>query len=170
MNVKSEFIIKSSRVSQRKITTQDAEFIFKLVNTEGWLQFVGDRNVRNAHDAKSFIQTWALNRYENFGYGPYLVQLDSSSENIGICGLFKREYLEYPDLGFALLPEYNGKGLAREASEAVIQYAFETLNIPKLYAITAPTNKKSAQLLERLGFTEVKSPIGSTDRTFELNH
>lgn len=167
---KIDFFLKRDRLILREITLQDAQFILNLVNTPGWLQFVGDRNVYNEMAAKSFIQTWALDRYKTFGYGPYMIQLKSTDELIGICGLFKRDYLEYPDLGFAVLPEYNGKGLANEASKAVIKYAFEVLKTPKLYAITAQNNSNSAKLLIRLGFNEIPPFNGSTDKTFELTH
>jgi RimJ/RimL family protein N-acetyltransferase len=71
---------------------------------------------------------------------------------IGMCGLLKRKYLPYPDLGFAILPVYEGKGLTKEAALVVIQYAFEKLNQPELYAITSLNNKRSQGLLGKLGF------------------
>lgn len=166
----ANILLESQRLTLRLISQDDAAFMLKLVNTAGWLQFVGDRNVHNELAAKSFIQTWALDRYKTFGYGPYMIQLKPTNELIGICGLFKRDYLEYPDLGFAVLPEFNGQGMAQEASKAVIKYAFEGLNIPKLYAITAQHNINSSKLLIRLGFKEIPPFNNSTDKTFELNH
>lgn len=165
-----KFELDSERLILRAISKNDAAFIRKLVNTEGWLQFIGDRNVHDEFSAQNFIQTWALDRYNTFGYGPYLVMLKSSNELIGVCGLFKRDYLEYPDLGFALIPEFNGLGLAFEASKVVIDYAFHELKLPKLYAITAQNNVNSAKLLKRLGFIEIPPFNCSTDKTFELTH
>lgn len=166
----ASFLLQSERLTLRLISQDAAAFMLTLVNTPGWLQFVGDRNVHNEIAAKRFIQTWALDRYKTFGYGPYMMQLKDTQELIGICGLFKRDYLEFPDLGFAVMPDYSSKGLAQEASKAVIQYAFEELKIPKLYAITSQKNVNSAKLLTRLGFSEISPFNGSNDKTFELSH
>ncbi len=165
-----DFRLNTDRLELRKLTIQDADFILKLVNTEGWLQYIGDRNVHNELDAENFIQTWALDRYKTFGYGPFIIQLKSTDEIVGICGLFKRDHLEYPDLGFALLPDFYGQGLAQEASKLVIKYAFEKLQLPKIYAITAANNTSSTKLLHKLGFIEIPSPVDSPDKTFELLH
>jgi [ribosomal protein S5]-alanine N-acetyltransferase len=70
---------------------------------------------------------------------------------VGLCGLVKREFLELPDLGFALLPEWVGKGYAAEAARAVIAQA-ESRGIERLYAIVSRSNQRSMHLLERLAF------------------
>lgn len=147
-----KLIIESSRLTLHQITPDDASFIQQLVNTPGWLQFIGDRNVSDISSAKSFIQTWAIERYQKYGYGPYKVILKEQRKTIGVCGLFKRDYLEHPDLGFAFLPEYIGKGFAKESSLAVIEYARQ-LNQKLLYAITDIDNEASQQLIRVLGFS-----------------
>ena len=55
-------------------------------------------------------------------------------------------------VGFAFLPEYEGKGYAKESSDAVIYYAKKSLNINQLAAITVPNNLRSIQLLKKLNF------------------
>ena len=70
---------------------------------------------------------------------------------IGICGLFKRENLEDPDIGFGVLPEFCGKGFAGEAAAAVVKHARNELGIDKLTAIVSPTNAPSIGLIEKLG-------------------
>jgi RimJ/RimL family protein N-acetyltransferase len=48
---------------------------------------------------------------------------------VGMCGLIKRKTLDDVDIGFALLPEYEGNGFATEAAVAVMKYAKETLKL-----------------------------------------
>ncbi|GAC1573391.1 MAG: ribosomal protein S5-alanine N-acetyltransferase [Candidatus Elarobacter sp.] len=55
-------------------------------------------------------------------------------------------------LGYSIDGAYEGRGYAREAVEAVILYAFGTLNLHRLTANYQPANARSAALLERLGF------------------
>jgi len=37
-----------------------------------------------------------------------------------MCGIIKRDYLEHPDIGFAFLPEFTGKGFAFEIADATM--------------------------------------------------
>lgn len=59
-----------------------------------------------------------------------------------------------PEIGFILDPAYWGKGLAREAMEAVIRHIFATRPIDRLIADVDPRNDASLGLLKRLGFRE----------------
>jgi RimJ/RimL family protein N-acetyltransferase len=68
-----------------------------------------------------------------------------------MCGLIKRDYLPQPDIGFAFLPAFTGKGYAFEAATATIAYAKEILHLPTILAITLPTNLKSIHLLNKIG-------------------
>jgi RimJ/RimL family protein N-acetyltransferase len=72
---------------------------------------------------------------------------------IGTAGLVNREGLDGVDIGFALLPNYEGKGYGYEATKAIMQYATRTYGINTYLAITLPSNKPSQRLLEKLGLT-----------------
>ena len=72
------------------------------------------------------------------------------------CGrvrISKRENLEHPDIGFAVLPDYCGKGLAGEAAFAVVDHARDDLALPHLTAIVSPGNAASIGLIEKLGLS-----------------
>jgi RimJ/RimL family protein N-acetyltransferase len=73
-----------------------------------------------------------------------------------MCGILKRDNLENPDIGFAFLPEYTGKGFAFEIANATMTYARGTLKLPTVYAITIPTNKASIKLLQKIGLRFVR--------------
>ncbi len=38
---------KTNRLTLRKLEEKDCSFILELLNTEGWLKFIGNRNVHN---------------------------------------------------------------------------------------------------------------------------
>jgi [ribosomal protein S5]-alanine N-acetyltransferase len=145
-------IVTSARLSLRHFTDNDTEFLVQLLNTESWLKFIGDRNVHNEQSAQQYLQRSAYKAIASHGYAMMRVAIKESDTPIGMCGLFKREELDLPDLGFALLPEFEGLGFAYEASEAVLEHAQETLGISEVYAITNDFNERSIALLKRLGF------------------
>ena len=75
---------------------------------------------------------------------------------IGICGLLWREGLDAPDIGFAFLPEFWGRGLATEAGAASIEFARSTLGLARLVAMVHPDNVASARVVTKLGFSVEK--------------
>lgn len=59
-----------------------------------------------------------------------------------------------PEIGFILHPDYWGRGLAREAVEAVVDHVFAHFEVPTITADVDPRNHASLALLGRLGFAE----------------
>lgn len=133
------------------ITVDDAPFYLKLLNSENWLRFIGDRKVRSLSDAEAYIKKNYLPSYENHGYGSYTVRLKENGTTIGACGLYKREGLDHPDIGFAFLHEHTGKGYGYESAKAVMNYAKNTLGISTILGFTVHYNIASIKLLKKLG-------------------
>lgn len=146
-------IISTSRLHVTQLSEElHASFILQLVNSPGWLRYIGDRNIHSLQDAGQYISNGPIASYATHGYGLWLVKRIEDDAPIGICGLIKRDYLPHPDLGYALLPQYEGQGYAMEAAAAVMQYAKEVLSMPIIAAITTDDNVPSLRLLFKLGF------------------
>ncbi|MBD3748066.1 MAG: GNAT family N-acetyltransferase [Sphingobacteriales bacterium] len=145
-------ILTTERLALRKFQPEDAEFFLKLVNTKGWLQFIGDRNIKTVKDAEDYLLYKIISNYSQSNFGFYIIRLKNTLNPIGMSGLVKRPFLTYTDLGYALLPEYEGFGYAFEASKAMLQYAKEEFKLHTLNAIVKEDNQKSVQLLEKLTF------------------
>lgn len=143
-------ILSTKRLVLTELAPADAPFILELVNSAGWLQFIGDRNIKDIAAAEQYIVTGPMASYAKHGYGLYLVTCKETGP-VGICGLIKRETLEQADIGYALLPQYTGHGYALEAAAAVVRHAKETLALPAVLAITLEDNHRSIQLLLKLG-------------------
>lgn len=151
--MKEEFILETERLYLRKmIPEKDAAFIVELMNSPKWLKYIGDRNVRTEEQAMTYINERVMKAYEQYEYGGYVAILKSTGERVGNCGLFKRPVLDHPDIGYALLPEHEGRGYAFEASQGVLNFARE-LKLPRVLAITVTYNDRSIHLLEKLGLT-----------------
>lgn len=133
------------------LSESDSEFALELLNSAGWLKYIGDRGVKDIESAKAYIREKVLTLYENYGYGPYGVMIKNSGKLIGCCGLFKRDFLDDPDIGFAFLPEYFGNGYAIEAATAVMQEAMNEMSLKRITAITVAENHRSINLLTKLG-------------------
>ncbi|MDE2235002.1 MAG: GNAT family N-acetyltransferase [Gammaproteobacteria bacterium] len=144
-------ILKTPRLVVRRLVLEDAPFILELVNDPAWLHYIGDKNVHSLQDARDYIRKGPLDMYARLGFGLYMVTLKTGIR-IGLCGLIKRDGLEHVDLGFALHERYRGRGYAREAAAAVLEYGRNKLGLKRILAITAPDNQRSIQLLQNIGF------------------
>ncbi len=143
-------IAETDRLVIRKFIIDDAPFIVELLNTAGWLQFIGDRKVKTINDAENYLLKGPIQSYVDNGFGLYMVELKKGTLPIGMCGLIKRQFLRDPDIGFAFLPEQSGKGYGYESALAVLNFAKEKIGLRKILGITSPENNVSINLLKKL--------------------
>lgn len=90
---------------------------------------------------------------------------------IGRCGLypFRNESDKIivegeAVLAFYLAREYWGRGLASEAGQAFVRHGFETLGLRRIHAGMNANNMASIRVIEKLGFTRVRSGEGGGNR------
>jgi RimJ/RimL family protein N-acetyltransferase len=145
-------ILETDRLIIREIETSDAEFILDLLNQPSFIKYIGDRNVRTLDDAKNFLETRYRKSYQDNGFGLYLVELQEDNTPLGISGFVKRDNFQYADIGFAFLPQFEGKGFAFESAAAMMKYGREILQFKEVLAITTQDNESSGKLLTKLGF------------------
>ena len=143
-------IAETQRLLLQEFTPDDADFIIELLNTPAWLQYIGDRKVKSRTDAVVYLANGPIKSYVEHGFGLYLVKLKHYGASIGMCGLIKRATLEDADIGFALLPQFEGKGYGFEAASATLSYA-KTIKKKRIVAITLPENESSIKLLKKIG-------------------
>ncbi len=144
-------IAKTKRLLIRYAAASDAPFIFELLNSPGWLRFIGSRNINNLDDAMAYLAERVMPGYETNGFGLNTVTLADGTP-VGICGLLKRDTLPDADIGFAFLPQHSGKGYGYESAVAVLEHAHAQLGINRILAITDQDNINSIGLLKKLGF------------------
>jgi RimJ/RimL family protein N-acetyltransferase len=146
-----EWQLETERLYLRRVTLDDADLLLAVWNDPAFMEHVGDRGVRTTEEAEEAMRAGALKLYADYGYGPYAMVRRDDGVRMGICGLFKRDNLDYPDIGFGVLPEFCGKGYAGEAAFAVLAHARDDLRIKELTAIVSPGNAPSIGLIEKLG-------------------
>jgi ribosomal-protein-alanine N-acetyltransferase len=138
----------TERLSISPLSFNETEFILALVNTPGWIKFIGDRKVNNLKEAKAYIKK--IKKISTIKY--WVVKLKEDEIPIGIVTLIKRDYLEYHDIGFAFLPVYGKKGYALEAASVVLNQVSKQYKLRRVLATTVKDNASSINLLNKLGF------------------
>ncbi len=102
-------------------------------------------------DAENYIRIKMLPQLNDLGYSNYSLIRKSDDSKVGTCGLYDRDGLDGIDIGFGLLPEYEGLGFAYESANRLKKAAFEEFEIEEIKAITSKQNISSQRLLEKLG-------------------
>ena len=89
------------------------------------------------------------------GWGFWALEDRRSGALIGMCGLVHIPWTAFftpaVEIGWRLSTPWQGKGLAREAAEAVLAYGFQTLRLDRIVSFTTPANTASWGLMQRLG-------------------
>lgn len=131
-----------------KLRVDDYDFILSIVNSKGWIENIGDRNIHTKEEATAYINKilWT----DNFFY--WVVRAKKEKTPIGIISMIKRNYLENFDIGFAFLPQYTNHGYAYEAAKAVMKMLSRLPAFKIVLATTLFSNKSSIKLLTKLGF------------------
>lgn len=157
----------TQRLSIQPTSEEDAVLIYELMNTPKFIQFVGNRNIQSIEEARAYIRKKMLPQLHSLGYSNYTIIRKEDNKKLGSCGLYNREGLDGIDIGFGLLPQYEGKGYAFEASQRILKAAIEDFKIKSIQAITSKENLGSQALLKKLGF-RVSGSITLPGETEEL--
>ena len=89
------------------------------------------------------------------GFGQWVLERREQPGLIGALGLqqvnFEAAFTPAVEIGWRLQRAHWRQGYAREAAEAVLAYAFESLQLNEVLAFTVPANRPSQGLMQRLG-------------------
>lgn len=89
------------------------------------------------------------------GWGMWALELPGSLPFAGTVGLHVTTidvpFVPTVELGWRLAPEAWGRGLATEAAQAAVRFAFEHLGLDEVTAYTAVDNLPSQAVMQRLG-------------------
>ncbi len=83
----------------------------------------------------------------------FVIADPDADQLVGTCTLYDLQprHLRVA-LGYALIPAYHGRGIARGAARLALDWAFSTLGAHRAEADVDPRNERSIRLLEALGF------------------
>lgn len=117
--------------------------------------FASDRSVHEGgpRDRLAAWQHWAADvaLWALKGYGPFGVEDRATGAYRGEVGLFHGEGYPAPELGWFVVPDAEGRGIALEAALAVLGWVRASFDWPYITNIIEPANARSIALGLRLG-------------------
>lgn len=115
---------------------------------------------------------------EQRGWGFWAVEIKGGEPFIGFCGLHvptaTLPFSPCVEIGWRLSSAHWGKGYASEAARGALPVAFQQLGLPEIVSFTAVGNRRSYQVMERIGmkygceFEHPSLPEGSPLRSHVL--
>ena len=102
------------------------------------------------------IQAWRhmaylLGHWEMLGYGYYAVEEKASGNLVGRVGFTNHPGWPGFELGWTIVPEYQGRGYATEAAKMLLRHAFTALDREHVISLIHPDNAPSRRVAEKLG-------------------
>ena len=144
-------MLETERLFLRKFNENDIEAVFAMRSDADVMRFIREPQTSRS-EAESWIRL-VSSRWETDKIGFCALFEKSSGRFVGWCGLWRLKETDETEVGYALIREFRGRGYAVEASEAFLNYGFETLNLKEIVAVARPENRASRRVMERLGMT-----------------
>ena len=140
--------LETDRLNFRQWQESDFSSFSSYFDDEETAKYVGGKKTKE--------EAWRLmaayvGHYQLKGFGYLAIEEKSTAKLVGCVGLWKSDPWPELEMGYWLLPEMQGKGYATEASQKVMEYAFDTLKIDTLVSYIDPDNEPSIKLAKRLG-------------------
>jgi [ribosomal protein S5]-alanine N-acetyltransferase len=144
--------LESDRLLLRQITPDDVQEAFELRSNPETMKYIPRPLVTNHEEALAHIKM-IQDKIENNEGINWAITLKPNNKLLGIIGHYRIKWEHYrSEIGYMLLPEAHGKGIATEAIKLIVDYGFEKMNMHSLEAIIDPDNLGSAKVLEKNGF------------------
>lgn len=152
------FVFETERLGMAialSTSEEDVQFNFLVRNQPKVVASTGGTPSQASPDkTRAFLKMRYETMYQKYGYGIFIIWVKptapgETARRVGTVGMVRAPNSEYPDVGYALLDEENGKGYATEAARGIIEYARTRCEVPAVLSFTASYNGASRRVLER---------------------
>jgi ribosomal-protein-alanine N-acetyltransferase len=145
-------VLKTERLTLRQLVSSDANEIFALRSNDNVNKYLDRKPGKSIDDAKTFIETINKNIQRNDSIY-WAITLTGTNKLIGTICLFdlSDDNLK-AEIGYELLPDFQGKGIMQEATSKVIDFGIRHIGLNSIEAYTHSENQNSTRLLEKFNF------------------
>jgi ribosomal-protein-alanine N-acetyltransferase len=146
--------LETERLLLRRIDAIDVNEIFALRSNPETMKYIPRPIAKTTEDALEHIAIIDAKIETNEGIN-WAITLKGDPKLIGLIGHYriKPEHFR-TEIGYMLLPEFNGKGIITEAIKEVVNYGFKVMQLHSIEAIIAPENFGSEKVLQKNGFVK----------------
>jgi RimJ/RimL family protein N-acetyltransferase len=143
----------TSRLVLRPPRAEDLASLFAIYADPATNQFNPAGPLSRIEQAQALLHEW-LRHWETHGYGWWALSTRAAPNDvIGFGGIALRSYrdVERLNLGYRFAVHAWGQGYASELSRAALEYGFDELHVPQVFALVRPAHAASIRVLEKIG-------------------
>ncbi|WP_396145619.1 GNAT family N-acetyltransferase [Flavobacterium sp.] len=146
--------LESKRLLLRRVIETDVDEIFELRSNPETMKFIPRPLAKTKEDALVHFKTIDENIENNKGIN-WAITLKGNPKLIGIIGHYRIQPENHRcEIGYMILPQYNGQGIVSEAIKMILEYGFNDLQMHSIEAVIDPENKASERVLQKNGFVK----------------
>lgn len=146
--------LETERLLLRRLTNDDFEEVIALRGNPETMKFIPRPLVKTKEDALEHLRMMEEKIVNNTGIN-WGITIKGNPKIIGIIGHYKIQPENHrSEIGYMMLPEFNGKGYMSEAIKVVLAYGFDQLNLHSIEAVIDPDNVASEKILQKIGFVK----------------
>lgn len=149
--------IETPRLILRRITMDDLDD-FAALNADPEVRKFYSTGPLTREESGAAIDRM-ITHYEQCGYGLWATIHRGDNTFIGRCGLIYQDLpgVQDVEVGYMVARNYWCQGLASEAAQAIRDYGFNTLDVPRLISIIHEENIASQRVAEKNGMRHIES-------------
>ena len=142
---------RTARMLLRRMRLEDFADLLRMYQDPVVMATLG--GVRTAETTRRYLDL-LISHWETHGFGWWTMRDPATGRFIGRGGLRRMpvDGREQVEVGYGLVSEYWGRGLATELARECVRIAFAELQFPELVSFTLPTNLGSRRVMEKAGF------------------
>ena len=144
--------LETERLILRRVNSNDIKEVLALRSNAETMKYIPRPLLKNDEDALAHIAMIDEKIESNEGIN-WAITIKGDPKLIGVIGHYRIQKEHYrAEIGYMILPEYNGKGIVTEAVREAVKYGFEVMKLHSIEAVIEPGNLASAKVLEKNGF------------------
>lgn len=151
-------VLETNRLYLRRFTKDDAQMVFKnWTHDEEVTRYVAWPRHHTVETTLKILADWER-AYQSLTTYQWAIVLKENQEVIGSISLFNFVSFWFKkqvncELGYSLSRMYWNHGLATEAAQAIVQFAFEVIGVTRIKARYDVRNEASGRVMQKLGMT-----------------
>jgi RimJ/RimL family protein N-acetyltransferase len=150
-------IAQTKRMTLHRFSENDIEGFYNLNADSRNIRYTGDKSFKSLAQTAVFIK--AYDHYQRYGFGRWSLYSKQNGQYIGFCGLRYVQQTKQVDVGYRIMHQYWGKGLATEATRAALDIGFKQYALKQIISRTRQDNPASIKVLLKAGFEQIGNEV-----------
>ncbi|MCB0319009.1 MAG: GNAT family N-acetyltransferase [Bdellovibrionales bacterium] len=143
-------MIRGKNVLLRALEKEDLAFLHELHNSQETMNYFFEEPYETYRELEDLFEKHIHNQTER----RFVIEERSTSKPVGVLSLIEIDEINRRcEIDIIIENSHQGKGYGKQGFVLGVKYAFDILNLYKVYLLLAPSNFRGMKIYEYIGFT-----------------